>query len=131
MAVIGIPVGLAVWQTIRRSPSNRSITWDCGYAAPTARIQYTASSFSRMLTDAFRWLLLPIERIPRIQGLFPRETRFQSQAPDTLLDRGMNPAASFVASVLSWLRFLQAGHLPIYLLYVVLTLVALFAWTLQ
>jgi len=131
VAVIGIPMGLGVWQAIRRGPSTRSGTWDCGYAAPTARIQYTASSFSRMLTDAFRWLLLPIERIPRIQGLFPREARFQSQAPDTLLDRGLNPAASFVASVLSWLRFLQAGHLPIYLLYVVLTLVALFAWTLK
>jgi hydrogenase-4 component B len=131
VAAIGIPVGLAAWQTIRRLPSTRGATWDCGYAAPTARIQYTASSFSRMLTDGFRWLLLPIERIPRMQGLFPRAARFQSQAPDTLLDRGLNPAASFVASALSWLRFLQAGHLPIYLLYVVVTLVVLFAWTLK
>jgi len=28
------------------------------------------------------------------------------------------------------LKFLQGGHLPIYLLYVVVMLIALFAWTL-
>ena len=73
---------------------------------------------------------MPIERLPRIQGLFPRAARFQAQAPDTLLDRGIRPATGFMAWSLSRLRFLQAGHLPIYLLYLVLTLVALFAWTL-
>jgi hypothetical protein len=84
-----------------------------------------------MLTDGFRWILLPAERLPRIQGLFPRNVRFQMQAPDTLLDRGIAPSTSFLASLLSRLRFLQAGHLPIYLLYVVVTLVALFLWTLS
>jgi len=130
VAFISIPMAWAVWRRIRQAPNARTITWDCGYAAPTARIQYTGSSFGQMLTDSFRWLLIPIERIPRIQGLFPRSARFQAQAPDTLLDRGIQPSATFLAWAFSRLRFLQAGHLPIYLLYVVLTLVALFAWTL-
>jgi len=130
VAAVGLPVAWAVWHAIRRNRRTEGATWDCGYAAPTARIQYTGASFAQMLTDSFRWLLLPIESIPRIQGLFPRKARFQTQAPDTLLDRGIRPSATFLAWALSWLRFLQAGHLPIYLLYVVLTLVALFAWTL-
>ena len=33
------------------------ITWSCGYAAPTARMQYTASSFAQMLVGLFGWAL--------------------------------------------------------------------------
>jgi len=125
-----LPLAWAAWAIATRNPGRRTVTWDCGYARPTARIQYTASSFSQMLTEAFRWLLVPIERLPRVQGLFPRNARFQVQTPDTLLDRGLKPGAQFLGWALSRLRFLQAGHLPIYLLYVVLTLAALLAWTL-
>ncbi|BDU75782.1 proton-conducting transporter transmembrane domain-containing protein [Mesoterricola sediminis] len=130
VAAAALPVAWAAWRIALRLPGRTAGTWDCGYARPTARIQYTATSFSQMLTDAFRWLLAPVERLPRIQGLFPRNARYQMQAPDTLLERGLKPGAAFLAWALSRLRFLQAGHLPIYLLYVVLTLVALLAWTL-
>jgi hydrogenase-4 component B len=130
MAAIGLPLAWALWHRLRQGRRAEGVTWDCGFAAPTPRIQYTGTSFAQMLTASFHWILLPIERFPRIQGLFPRTARYQLQAPDTLLDRGMRPSASFLATALSWLRFLQGGHLPIYLLYVVLTLVALFAWTL-
>ena len=130
VAAVALPMAWAVWHAIRRNPSTKGVTWDCGFAAPTARIQYTASSFSQMLTDSFRWVLLPKARATRVQGLFPRSARYHVSAPDTLLDRAAMPATSFLAWALSRLRFLQAGHLPIYLLYVVLTLVALFAWTL-
>jgi len=130
VAVIGLLAAGVAWDAIRKTPFRRAGTWDCGYLAPTARIQYTGASFAQMLTDSFRWVLLPEERKPRIQGLFPKGTVFRRRTPDVLLDRGVKPATDFTAWALSWLRILQSGHLPIYLLYVVLTLVALFAWTL-
>src|SRR5262249_6624660 len=34
-------------------------TWDCGYAAPSPRMQYTASSFAQMLVGLFSWALWP------------------------------------------------------------------------
>jgi hydrogenase-4 component B len=120
----------AVWDRLRKAPATSKGTWDCGFQAPTARIQYTGASFAQMLTDSFRWVLRPTERRPRIQGLFPRPTAFRAKTPDVILEGGVKPALSFTAWAMSWLRILQAGHLPIYLLYVVLTLVALFAWTL-
>ena len=36
---------------------DESVTWGCGYPQPTARMQYTASSFAQPLTDLFRPLL--------------------------------------------------------------------------
>jgi len=127
---IGLLAGVAVWDRIRKAPATRAGTWDCGFQAPTARIQYTGASFAQMLTDSFRWVLRPTERRPRIQGLFPRVSVFRAKTPDLFLEGAVKPFLGFAAWAMSYLRILQAGHLPIYLLYVVLTLVALFAWTL-
>lgn len=131
VGIIGILAAAAVWERLRRTPFRIAGTWDCGYQAPTPRIQYTATSFSQMLTTAFRWVLQPVDRRPRIQGLFPRPAVFRARESDLLLDRAVKPSMGFSAWALSWLRVLQAGHLPVYLLYIVLTLVALFAWTLS
>jgi NADH:ubiquinone oxidoreductase subunit 5 (subunit L)/multisubunit Na+/H+ antiporter MnhA subunit len=119
-----------VWQRIRRAASRQAGTWDCGYAAPTARIQYTASSFGELLNEPFRWALWPVRHLPRIRGPFPRPSHFASDVTDPVLERGLQPAFRFFAWFMGWFRVLQSGHLPIYLLYVALTLVALLAWSL-
>ena len=44
----------------RRQPALRHVgTWDCGYARPTSRMQYTASSFAQMIVGMFGWVLRP------------------------------------------------------------------------
>ena len=65
-----------------------SVTWDCGYARPTARMQYTASSFAQPLTTLFRWLLgTDANRCRR--RLFSRRTRaLHTETPD-LVPRGI------------------------------------------
>ena len=130
--ISGLGVGFAwiAWLSIRRMGTRVSETWGCGYTAPTARIQYTAASFGQLLTDPFHWALWPVRHLPRIRGLFPSPSHFRTDTPDPVLDRGLKPLFKFSSWVLGWMRVLQAGHLPIYLLYVVLTLVALLAWTL-
>ncbi len=54
-------LGSWVWVLRRRLLSARSIgesgTWDCGYLAPSPRMQYTASSFAQPITDLFRFFL--------------------------------------------------------------------------
>jgi hydrogenase-4 component B len=131
VAAVGILAAAAVWERLRRTPYTVQDTWGCGYGAPTPRIQYTATSFSQMLTGAFRWVLRPTDRRPRLQGLFPRPVLFRSRESDLLLDRAVRPSMGLSARVLSRLRILQGGLLPVYLVYIVLTLVALFAWTLS
>jgi hydrogenase-4 component B len=130
LAGLGLVFAWVAWQRLRRTASREVGTWDCGYAAPTARIQYTASSFGQILNESFQWALWPIRHLPRIRGLFPGHSHFQQDIPDPILERGLNPAFHFSAWLLGWLRVLQSGHLPIYLLYVALTLVALLAWSL-
>ena len=61
--------GLA-WLLGRRA--KRSVTWGCGYTAPSPRMQYTGSSFSDQFARMFR-ALLPSVRRERLPGeAFPR-----------------------------------------------------------
>jgi hydrogenase-4 component B len=106
----------------------RSVTWDCGYAAPSARMQYTSSSFAEMLVDLFGWALRPKSHEPRITALFPVKAEFHSEVPDTVLDEVILPNARRTTRVLALFRYLQQGSLQAYLLYILLTLLLLLLW---
>jgi hydrogenase-4 component B len=111
---------------VRQSPS--SLTWDCGYAAPTAKMQYSSSSFAQWLVDLFGWALQPVVHRPKIDTLFPENTPFESHVDDTVLEKAVNP----VTRALTWLfglsRYLQQGSLQAYLLYILLIIVGLLLW---
>ncbi|HAL81003.1 MAG TPA: hypothetical protein DCO83_01250, partial [Mucilaginibacter sp.] len=71
-------------------PQTVNITWACGYIAPTAKMQYTASSFIR----AYRKLAEPVFSIHKkkkeIQGVFPKsggqETHPYDKAEEWFID---------------------------------------------
>jgi hydrogenase-4 component B len=100
-------------------------TWDCGYARPTGRMQYTASSFARGPVGYFGWALLPRSKGAPVAKLFPVTASFESHVPDTVLDRAIVPAFRAGAWAARKGRILQQGRIQLYLLYVVATLVAL------
>ena len=100
-------------------------TWDCGYARPTARMQYTASSFARGPVGFFSWALRPRAKGAPVARLFPVSARFESHVLDTVLDRAVVPATRAFAWLARQGRVLQAGRIQLYLLYVVATLVVL------
>jgi hydrogenase-4 component B len=100
-------------------------TWDCGYARPTARMQYTASSFARGPVGYFGWALRPRSKGAPVAKLFPVGARFESHVLDTVLDRAVVPAFRAGAWLARKGRILQQGRIQLYLLYVVATLVAL------
>ena len=107
----------------------RTVTWDCGYAAPTARMQYTASSVARGLVGFFAWAMPPVVRAPRPFPLFPSAAAFESHVPDTVLDRTVLPALRGVRWALGFARFIQHGRMQLYLVYLGVTLVVLLAWS--
>ncbi|MFH1569346.1 MAG: proton-conducting transporter membrane subunit [Gemmatimonadota bacterium] len=106
-------------------------TWDCGYARPTPRMQYTASSFAQPLTALFGALLRTgrHERAP--QGLFPSGATFSSHTPDVAHQRLYAPLFRFLQGELGRVRWLQQGKVQLYILYIAVALVALLAWKLR
>ncbi len=118
-AACGLRLGL-------RKASPRVSTWGCGYPLPTARMQYTASSFGALLVDLFRWGLRPDRHGGETQGLLPDAAKFACHTPDTILDRGVIPVCRGAIRLFGWLRaVVQNGSTSFYLLYVALALAAL------
>lgn len=106
------------------------VTWSCGYARPTERMQYTASSFAQMLTGMFRSVLAPRIHEPEIRSAFAEPSRFETHQDEPVLDRKLIPAAHFIKQLFSRARPLQQGLTHQYLIYVVLTVIVLLIWTL-
>jgi hydrogenase-4 component B len=119
---------LLLWHRLRGSVVAAGPTWDCGYAAPTSRMQYTSSSFAQMLVGLFGWVLRPRTHRPNHLGLFPQKSDFHSDVKDTLLDEAVLPAFRFGAWLVSWFRVLQQGSIQMYLLYIFIALLALLLW---
>jgi NADH:ubiquinone oxidoreductase subunit 5 (subunit L)/multisubunit Na+/H+ antiporter MnhA subunit len=105
-------------------------TWDCGYARPTARMQYTASSFAQPLTELFGLVLRTRTRLVPPKGFFPHRAALETDTPDAFSELLFRPAFAGIERALDRLRALQQGRIQVYVLYIVLTLIALMVWKL-
>jgi hydrogenase-4 component B len=128
-AIVLLGAWLAVRVRTRVTATPEVGTWDCGYAAPTSRMQYTSSSFAAMLVDLLSWALRPNMHAPNLTRTFPTRTSFHSHVPDTVLDRVLVPTFSFVRQLMTWMRPIQGGSIHIYLLYILGAIVALLLWS--
>jgi hypothetical protein len=108
-----------------------ALTWDCGYARPTPRMQYTASSFARPLTLLFGGFLRTRTTRVAPAGPFPQQAALATETPDVFRDALFSPAFRMVSGALAKLRWLQHGRVQLYVLYILLTLVVLLVWKLR
>lgn len=112
----------------RRSP--RRLTWDCGYAAPTARMQYTARSFGEWINERLTpRFFQPAVRATAPRDLYPQSASFETEIDEPFTAHVYEPFAQRWAARFMRLRWMQQGRLSIYVLYIVVTLVAFVAWS--
>jgi formate hydrogenlyase subunit 3/multisubunit Na+/H+ antiporter MnhD subunit len=104
------------------------VTWGCGYAEPTARMQYTASSFVQPVTTLFRWLLGTHRQMQRPEGIMPANASLTTETLDLCHGNLYRPGFLKVNWGLSQLRRLQRGQVQLYVLYIAVTLIVLLAW---
>jgi hydrogenase-4 component B len=117
----------ALWLARRpRRPAEAELpTWDCGYARPSIRMQVTGSSFS----TAFQPLLPGVRlKMRRLLKPFPRPSRFREEVRDAWKAGALEPGMQNLAARMMRFRRLQPGFLPLYLLYMLITLVGAFMW---
>jgi hypothetical protein len=133
-SVLLLALVLGLWLLRRRLLVGRSVTqagtWDCGYAAPTARMQYTASSFAWPIINMFRLLLQPRlnRRLP--SGLFPKQASFESSTDDVFIRYLYAPIFRGFGWLADRLRWVQHGRNQLYVLYIAVTLLILLLWKL-
>lgn len=105
-----------------------SVTWDCGYAAPTARMQYTASSFAQPVMELFQFFLRTKKHIAIPDTYFPSSANFESHTPDIGREHLYKPVFTGIKKFFGQMKIVQEGHIHIYVLYIVVTLLILLFW---
>ena len=125
--VLAVLVAVAVawlWRQAQANGLRRGPTWDCGYAAPTTRMQYTSASFAGIASGWFGWILQPERKWRRPRGYFPAEAIRLEEVPETVLERFVAPVGAAIVGVSTAVRRLQHGRLQFYILYLLAGLIA-------
>jgi hydrogenase-4 component B len=114
-----------LWVKIRSGSLVRGPTWDCGYHAPDARMQYTGASFSAMVTAWFDPLLRTFRQLRRPHGIHPDRAVLIERLREPVMDSVLRPLVSGVMVLSASVRRLQHGRLQSYVLYLLGGLLAL------
>jgi hydrogenase-4 component B len=130
LTLVGLLLAIgALWGLrLRRSRVGAAGTWDCGYAAPTPHMQYTASSFAQMLGVFFVWVLRPQVHASGKQTVFPGPAHFRSHVKDVVLDEILRPLYQIGVRITTAFRYFQGGNIHAYLAYIVIFLILLLLW---
>ncbi len=122
LALLAVLAALLLWRRARENGLRRAPTWDCGYAQPTARMQYTSGSFAGIGGGWFAWIFRPESRLRRPRGPFPGAADWFARVPETVLERLVEPSGGALLRLALAARRLQHGRLQAYILYLVVGL---------
>jgi hypothetical protein len=126
-------VPLAVLAALRLGSVDRRLrvgdTWGCGRIGQTPRMEYTATAFAEPLRRVFAELYRPTEDLsidfhPESK-YFVQSIAYRSEVNPWLERLLYEPVVSFLRRTAFRVRWLQAGSLHLYLLYMILALVVL------
>ncbi len=105
-----------------------SATWGCGFSSPTPRMQYTGSSFAAEIVGFYRPFVIIRRDFSGIHGLFPPLSSFRSHTID-LVELGIRRwLARSVMALTGKIRWLQHGHIQLYIAYIFFAMLGLLLW---
>jgi hypothetical protein len=116
---------------LSRRSVRKAVTWDCGYAFPNSRMQYTASSFAQPIVGMFKLVLRPRHDLHPPVGLFPESAGLHTHTDDIFVQRVFAPIVRAINFLADGFHRLQPGRTHLYIAYIVITILALLAWNLR
>jgi hydrogenase-4 component B len=131
VAIVLVPVAVVV--AFRLGAADRRLrvgdTWGCGRIGQTPRMEYTATAFAEPLRRVFAELYRPTEDLsidfhPESK-YFVQSIAYRSEVEPWFERLLYAPVVSFLRRTAFRVRWLQAGSLHLYLLYMILALVVL------
>ncbi len=123
-----LAIGVFYTRQTVKLPRATAATWGCGYLAPTARMQYTGTSFAEMASNLFAPFVTVSRSGPSLSGPLPAAARFCYATTESILDRVLIPVFQAIGLAFSYLRRMQHGQMHLYMLYIFATLFVLMMW---
>jgi hydrogenase-4 component B len=125
LALFFVGAAAWLWRRVHAEGPRPAPTWDCGYAAPTPRMQYTGGSFGGIAATWFSWALQIERTVHRPRGPFPVSASRVERVPESVLEWVVAPVAGLVMRASAAVRRLQHGRLQFYIVYLVAGLAGL------
>jgi hydrogenase-4 component B len=124
VVLLAVLAGLVLWGVRRGAVRRvrRCDAWDCGFAPPTVRMQYTASAFSQPIRRVFGLLFHVEEAVARREG---GVLQYELKVSDRAWGLFYLPVARLVEAAASRVVRLQSGNVRVYLGWTLATLVLL------
>lgn len=114
---------------LAEKPVRASVTWDCGYAAPSARMQYTATSFAQPATDYFHLAVESSKTVGGSGGLFAAGGSFSHKVGDVAETKLYLPLFTTSEKIILSLQGFGTKHMNVYIFYTVAALLGLLVWS--
>ncbi len=112
-------IALCVLYILRTLVNNREeehTTWGCGYDRPTARMQYTASSYASPFISALKPLFKRVSHIKKPKELFPKDAYYEQEIEDIEEAYIVKPILRWDEKILSRFERIQNGNIQQYIL---------------
>jgi hydrogenase-4 component B len=95
-----------------------SETWGCAYTTPTAKMQYTGESFSRIFRKLFHPVVFVRRQKLQITSIFPKPHKgYESKTHDRIEEHLIRQPLDQLVRMAGKLRIFQNGQIQYYLLY--------------
>ena len=114
---------------VRKRTSTVSSTWGCGYTAPTSKIQYTGSSFSRAYSKLFGMIFQINKKEKEVQGIFPTDAKLETSTYDKIEKWLIDYPIVNVKLFLSRFQFIQNGRIQSYVAYGIIFIIFILVLT--
>jgi len=100
-------------------------TWGCGFTQPTVRMQYTGTSYAMSMVEFYKPFVIVRTVYSGIRKIFPGLTTYETRVDD-IAEIGMHQIfVQPLVRMFQRLRWIQHGHIQLYIGYIVLTIVVL------
>ncbi|MBF0503828.1 MAG: hydrogenase [Candidatus Omnitrophica bacterium] len=116
---------------LKALPASVSETWRCGFSYVTPRMQYTSSSFARLILDFFKRILFYKRTFPQVKGFFPQSASMSSSVSDFFEEFLFKPVFGKLTNLSRKLDISRIRYTQMYLMYIFLYLIILLVWKLK
>lgn len=129
-SIVIIAVLLLLFVIISRSiaKSRRAPTWDCGYALPSSRMEYTGTGFVHPIMSYFSALVGMKTDSQPISELFPKSASLRTRISDMSNAFIWQPLYTGSCRIADCIHKLQSGSLHFYILLMLIALAAMLIW---
>lgn len=128
LAILALLLGAAAFLRYRlllNRKVTRTVTWDCGYAAPGPRMQYSTWSFTAPLVEFFDLLRMAEKTVKTDGSYFPATGEMTVHLSDAAAERGYAPLYFGLNRLMASVRRRLQGGVHFYILNIVVALLIL------